>query len=64
MQGITLVQIPYWWDRTYESLASTIYSRRPDLFPDEIPQGNPIPAEEPSRAEQKQLTSKRKRRKE
>jgi hypothetical protein len=44
--GITLVQIPYWWNRKCESLASTMYSNRPDLF-SEPPLGNPIPLSEP-----------------
>jgi hypothetical protein len=43
---IALVQIPFWWDRKYESLASTIYSHRPDLF-SEPPRGTPIPLTEP-----------------
>jgi hypothetical protein len=44
--GITLVQVPYWWDRKYETLAATIYSHRPDLF-QEPPLGTPIPLTEP-----------------
>jgi hypothetical protein len=45
--GITLVKIPHWWDRKLESLASTIYSHRPDLF-SEPPMGTPIPLAEPT----------------
>jgi hypothetical protein len=44
--GITLVEVPYWWDRKYESLVATVYSQSPDLFRD-IPKGDPIPKEEP-----------------
>jgi ATP-dependent DNA ligase len=41
-KGITLIEIPYWWDRSYESLAATVYSYRPDVFLE--PQtGTPIP---------------------
>jgi hypothetical protein len=40
--GITLIEVPYWWDRTYESLAATVYNNRPDLLP-EKPMGKPIP---------------------
>eukprot|EP01124_Arcella_intermedia_P021465 TRINITY_DN3009_c0_g4_i2.p1 TRINITY_DN3009_c0_g4~~TRINITY_DN3009_c0_g4_i2.p1 ORF type:complete len:403 (+),score=83.86 TRINITY_DN3009_c0_g4_i2:9-1217(+) len=30
--GITLMTIPYWWDRTKESLSSELYLLRPDIF--------------------------------
>ena len=46
--GITLTQVPYWWDRKIESLAATIYNTRPDLFK-ETPKGNPIPSSPPSK---------------
>ena len=45
-KGITLIEIPYWWDRKYSSLAATVYSARPDLFT-EKPQGIPIAIEAP-----------------
>jgi ATP-dependent DNA ligase len=45
--GITLIEVPYWWDRKYESLASTIYSQRPDLFTFP-PEGSPIPVSPPT----------------
>lgn len=32
--NITLIQVPYWWDRKKESLLSTIRNVRPDLIPD------------------------------
>ena len=41
--GITLIEVPYWWDKTVESLSATIYNARPDLF-DSKPQGSPIPS--------------------
>lgn len=44
------MQIPYWWDRKYESLAATVYAYRPDLFA-EKPSANPIPAIPPTKAE-------------
>eukprot|EP01114_Cavostelium_apophysatum_P017306 TRINITY_DN5113_c0_g2_i1.p1 TRINITY_DN5113_c0_g2~~TRINITY_DN5113_c0_g2_i1.p1 ORF type:complete len:393 (-),score=65.41 TRINITY_DN5113_c0_g2_i1:145-1323(-) len=31
--GVTLLQIPFWWDRSAESLAATIVAKRPDLKP-------------------------------
>jgi hypothetical protein len=31
MNGITLIEIPYWWDKKRESLEATIHSKRPDL---------------------------------
>src|SRR4051812_4553646 len=31
-EGITLIEIPYWWDFTKESLAATISKHRPDLL--------------------------------
>jgi ATP-dependent DNA ligase len=45
--GITLIEVPYWWDRKYESLEATIYSQRPELFT-ELPIGKPIPLTRPS----------------
>jgi hypothetical protein len=29
--GITLIEIPFWWDRTRDSLISTIHFYRPDI---------------------------------
>ena len=40
--GITLIEVPYWWDRDITSLAATVYNSRPDLFETE-PKGTPIP---------------------
>jgi hypothetical protein len=30
--GITLITIPYWWDKTEESLMATIHYCRPDII--------------------------------
>jgi hypothetical protein len=30
--GITLIEVPYWWDRTPESLALAIHQARPELI--------------------------------
>jgi hypothetical protein len=46
--GITFVEIPFWWDRKFESLATTLYSIRPDAFK-ESPKGSPIPLIQPKR---------------
>ncbi len=40
--GITVVEVPYWWDKRIESLQATIYKQSPDLFP-VTPTGIPIP---------------------
>src|SRR4051812_44364323 len=31
-EGITLIEVPYWWDGTKESLLGTITSQRPELL--------------------------------
>src|SRR5690348_1608297 len=31
--GITLIEVPYWWDFEKLSLISTIHDQRPDLIP-------------------------------
>ena len=41
-KGITLIEIPYWWDKSIKSLYATIYNNRPDLL-SVLPTGNPIP---------------------
>ena len=43
--GITLVEVPYWWDFDRESLAATIHARRPDLLQGE--EGDVIPSAPP-----------------
>ena len=45
-KGITLLEIPFWWDKKIDSLAATIYMHRPDLFVEQ-PAGKPIPIVEP-----------------
>jgi hypothetical protein len=40
--GITLIEVPFWWDRQKETLAATIHQHRPDLIPDPGPY-QPIP---------------------
>jgi hypothetical protein len=46
--GISLIEIPHWWDRQLESLSATIHSHRPDLFSQPIP-SPPIPLSPPIR---------------
>jgi hypothetical protein len=41
--GVTLVEVPYWWDGTRSQLEATIHLVRPDIIP--ISQGKPIPKE-------------------
>jgi len=43
--GITLVEIPFWWDTTKSSLQATIAQVRPELFPNATISGNAIPSE-------------------
>ena len=31
--GVTLIQVPFWWDNTASSLASSIHKFRPELIP-------------------------------
>ena len=41
-RGITLIEVPYWWDRSTESLAGAIKEQREDInFPSNV--GEPIP---------------------
>jgi DNA ligase-1 len=42
-----LIVIPYWWDRSIDSLSATIYSHRSDLFTS-VPTATPIPATKPT----------------
>ena len=41
-KNITLIEIPYWWDKQLSSLISTIHQQRKDLIPicDEKPISN------------------------
>ena len=41
-KGITLIQVPYWWDLKKESLMATVYKEREDLMSENI-DVNPIP---------------------
>ena len=42
--GITLIEISYWWDKQLSSLIATIHQQRKDLIFDyNIKEGNPIP---------------------
>jgi hypothetical protein len=42
--GIQLIEIPYWWDKSIDSLAATISQHNPDVLPGNIV-GYPIPKE-------------------
>lgn len=39
-EGITLIDVPYWWDFSQNTLEATIYCHRPELVPK--PTANPI----------------------
>src|SRR5687768_6725856 len=45
--GITLIEVPFRWDRTNESLAATIHSVRPELL-SQPPNVEPIPKQRPN----------------
>jgi hypothetical protein len=32
MAGLTIIQVPYWWDKTVESISATIHKYRPDII--------------------------------
>ena len=34
--GITLIEVPFWWDRSLESLMATVYQKKPGLFSSDI----------------------------
>lgn len=46
--GITLIEIPYWWDKKLPSLCATIYNSRPDILKTK-PTAIPIPSVIPTR---------------
>lgn len=46
-EGITLIEIPYWWDRTRQSLGATVHKFRPDLL-SQYKNFNPIPEHQTS----------------
>jgi DNA ligase-1 len=48
--GIGFIEIPYWWDRTLESLSATLNLKFPDVF-EKIGSGIPIPTEAPPKKE-------------
>lgn len=46
-KGITLIEIPYWWDNKLSSLISTIHLERPDLLLEDRAEGQmPIQLQE------------------
>ncbi len=52
--GITLIVVPYWWNRTKESIAKTVHMARPDiLVPPELLKGDAIVDSIPKQAPQK-----------
>ncbi len=43
MAGITLIEIPYWWDNKKDSLMASIHAARPDVIG--VVAASPIPPE-------------------
>ncbi len=52
--GITLITIPYWWDKKADSVATTIYVKRPDLGFLRRKGGQVIPAHDPKTSQSKE----------
>lgn len=46
-KGITLIEIPYWWDNSKDSLAATINLHQPGLISPQMSGGLPIPSAPP-----------------
>jgi hypothetical protein len=55
--GITLIPIPFWWDRSSDSLASTIEYYRPDINLQSKKKVPPIPLEMPDRFKKSRMKS-------
>lgn len=53
--GISLIQIPYWWDEREETLAACIHHIRPDIMPDSRG-GRLIPTKPPSKKNKKKIS--------
>ncbi len=52
--GITLLVVPYWWNRYLESVAKTIHVTRPDItLPQELVKGDVISTVVPQQKEEK-----------
>ncbi len=51
--GIHLIVVPYWWDKTVESVVHTIAAFRPDT---QLPEGDTIPMEIPKQKEKGEKT--------
>jgi hypothetical protein len=47
--GITLIPIPFWWDKSSNSLAATIHVYRPDVIPASGTKTLPISPEIPDK---------------
>jgi hypothetical protein len=55
--GITVISIPFWWDRSSDSLASTIEYYRPDINL-QAKKALPIPPEMPDRFKKARMKSR------
>ena len=54
-RGITLIEIPYWWNEEKESLLTTIHKQRSDIFPDFNPAA-PIPEDPPKKSNEEAVS--------
>jgi hypothetical protein len=41
--GITLIEVPYWWDKSKKQLELAIWNIRPDLVKEPLAKGDPFP---------------------
>jgi hypothetical protein len=55
--GISLIEVPHWWDGSIESLQATIHSIRPDVLPSS--HAPPIPSQ-PTRRSIRKLSKTKK----
>lgn len=51
--GITLIDIPFWWDQTLGSVAHTLEEIRPDIVLTGLVKGDPIPYQMPQTVQHK-----------
>ncbi len=51
--GITLITVPYWWDGTLTSLATSVGMMRPDIEMSSLYMSGPIPTEMPQKYKDK-----------
>ncbi len=57
--GITLIEVPYWWNHSTDDLKATIFKDRPELIPEEeARRGNPFSEEPPTKVAKHKKSTK------